>query len=531
MSRKSVLLLAPAVALVAAVTACSGSTTPAGGTKDTTLTIGVSAIPPTIDQSVYPGQSARWAHTQYEGTLLQYKPLPADATQLQDPSQVTGNLAESYTVAADGITVKLREAKASNGNVLSAEDVKWTFDREVALKDATGAFYLRTSGIDPANPVTVVDDRTVKINGAITPLGLVALMADQFAIIDSKLAKEHATASDPWAKTWLTTNSAGYGPYDVSSFTPETELRLKANPNFWAGAPAYSEVVMTPTTAQTAATLLTSGTTNFQIAVPLAQFASLKSNSALTMYAAPALSQDVLELNQQYGPFANADVRRAISLALDREALVQGPYQGVGAPSVSLISQSIPGITATGDYYGHDLDKAKALLAGTPYKDGFDMTLTITQAEVSAVDVSSLAVNLVSQLAPLGIKVEVQTIASDADFRAAMTGDKLQAWLRNESPAVADAAYLMQLIHVKGASSNFTHEDDPQIDALVKQAAQQPFGDQRSSLLNQAVELWNEQMYAIPMVQVKNTFGFAKSVCGIAPSSTQQIVAPTLHPC
>jgi peptide/nickel transport system substrate-binding protein len=499
--------------------------------KGGTLTIGVDAVPPTIDQAVYPGQSARWAHIQYEATLLMYKPLPRDATTLQDPTKLTGNLATSWTVSPDGITVKLRKAKASNGDVLTAKDVAWTFDREVALKDGVGEFYLGLAGINPDKPVTVVNNNTVKFNGHITPLGLVPLMADQFAIIDSKQAKAHATHSDPWATDWLKTHSAGYGPYDVSSFQPKQKLTLTANPNYWHGPPGYNKVVMTPTTVQTAPQLLRSGTIEYQIEVGLAQFAKLKKQGSLKMYAAPSLSQDVLELNKKSGPLANVNVRRAMSMAINRKALVQGPYHRVGKPAVSVINTSIPGITGTSPYYSYDLKKAKSLLATTPYKDGFTLNLTATQAEVSSVDISSLAVNLASQLAPLGIKVKVNTIASDADFTAARKADKLQAWLRKESPAVADAVYLMQLIHVTGANSNYTHESNPAIDALVKKASVQEFGPARNKPINKAVALWNKKMPDIPLVQLKNTFGFAKSVCGIAPSSTQEISASTLHPC
>ncbi len=63
-------------------------------------------------------------------------------------------------------------------------------------------------------------------------------------------------------------------------------------------------------------------------------------------------------------------------------------------------------------------------MAKTPYKKGFTFTLNVTQGEVSSVDVSSLALNLPMQLAKLGIKVQVNTVASDGDFVAAVAGGK-----------------------------------------------------------------------------------------------------------
>jgi peptide/nickel transport system substrate-binding protein len=520
-----------AAAAIALLASCAGTPAPPAEEQEKSMTIGVPAIPPTIDQAVYPGESARWAHIMYGEGLLEYIPLDTDATALQDPSQLQPALAESFEVEGDTISMTLREAESAAGNTLTADDVKWTFDRAIALKDSTGLFYLRTAGLDLENPVEVIDERTVEFHGELTPLALVAFIADQFAIIDSTLALEHATDDDPWATEWLTTNSAGFGPYAVSAFEPDTQLTLQRNENYWREAPAFEEVIMTPTTAQTAVQLLQSGTVDYLIGIPLLQYATLAADDSVQTYVGPALAQDVLKLNQNFAPFQDENVRHAMSLALNREALVEGPYQGVGKPAVSVISQTIPGIDDVGEFYEYDIEAAQELLADSDYPDGFSFTLAITQAEVSSVDVSGLAVALVSQLEPLGITVEVQTIANSADLRAAATAGQLEAWLRVENPAVADAAYLFNLIHVTGASSNFTGESDPRIDALVKEAAALEFGDERNELLTEAAALWNERMYDIPLVQVEKTYAFGPNVCGFGPSSYQQVRVQVLATC
>jgi ABC-type transport system substrate-binding protein len=64
---------------------------------------------------------------------------------------------------------------------------------------------------------------------------------------------------------------------------------------------------------------------------------------------------DSLRLTPNSGPFANADVRRAVSMALDRPALVQGPYQDVGKPAVSPIIQAMPLTNGTGQYYSYNV--------------------------------------------------------------------------------------------------------------------------------------------------------------------------------
>src|SRR5262249_10421242 len=100
--------------------------------------------------------------------------------------------------------------------------------------------------IDPKNPITVINPKTFKLNVK-TPnsLTLVSLAGGDYfqVILDSTEAKKHATASDPWAKDWMTSHSASFGAYNVTSFTPASELRETVNPNFW-GKAKISNVIL-----------------------------------------------------------------------------------------------------------------------------------------------------------------------------------------------------------------------------------------------------------------------------------------------
>lgn len=518
-------VLAVSSALVVAACGSSSSSPSKGNTSSSgNLSLSTPSVTTTLDQSNFAGLSYLYGQPFFEGTLLQYKPLPPHATKLDSPTDMISDLASKYSVSPNGITLTLRKAKAPSGDILTPADVEWTFKREVAL-DPVGQFYMSIAGIDAKNPVTVLGANKVRVNGTLTPLALVPLVEPEFDIIDSKLAKSHATSKDRWAKSWLANHSASYGAYQVSKFSSGSRLELTANPNWWNGKPSFSKVTLVANTGQSDAELLQSHTVNGLLSVPLTQYSQLKNMSGVKTLLAPSLSQDTLELNEKYGPLANVDVRRAISMAINRPALVTGPYFGTGKPAVSAVSQAIPGITARGRYYKYDLSAAKALLAKTPYKHGFNLTLNYTQAEVSSVDVSSLVTNLVSQLGQLGIKVNAQNVPSDSDFRAGEEAKKYQSWLLSEGPVVADAAYLFGLYHVSNAESNFTGASNAEIDSLVKRANSKPIGSERNALMNRAVEIFNDEMYAVPLVQVQQTDIFDSTVCNIAPSP-YQIVLP-----
>lgn len=525
-----VVLVVTSALVVAACTSSSSSSKDNSSSSSATLTLATPSVTTTLDQSNFTGLSSLYGQPFFEGTLLQYKPLSANATKLDAPTEMTADLATSYKMSPQGITLTLRKAKAPSGDMLTPADVQWTFQREAAL-DPVGQFYMSIAGIDPKNPITVLGADQVRVNGTLTPLALVPLVEPEFDIIDSKLAKSHATSSDRWAKSWLSTHSASYGAYQVSNFSSGSRLGLTANPNWWNGKPSFNKVTLVANTGQSDTELLQSHTVNGLLSVPLSQFSLLKKVSGVKPALAPGLGQDTLELNEKYGPLANVDVRRAISMAINRPALVTGAYFGTGKPSVSAVSEAIPGITARGQYYKYDLSAAKALLAQTPYKNGFSLTLDYTQSEVSSVDVTSLVTNLVSELGQLGIKVNAQNVSSDSDFRAGEEARKYQAWLLSEGPVVADAAYLFGLYHVTKAESNFTGASNSQIDNLVTQANSKPIGNERNSLMNQAVEIFNDQMYAVPLVQVQQTNIFDSTVCNIAPSPYQLILPYHLTRC
>jgi peptide/nickel transport system substrate-binding protein len=535
MGRTSVVIMAAVVASAAALAGCSSGGSSAsgsspGGSAPAVLTIGTPAIPPSIDQ-ISDGTTAYNTITNFSSPLLQFTPLAANATVLDSPADVVGDLASSWKVTPQGVDMTLRAAKAADGDVLSPQDVQWSFQRAVALKDGVAGFYMSIAGINPQNPVTILGAHEVRINGTITPLGLLPLAEYNFSIIDSKLAKQHASSADPWASKWLATHTANYAAYGVANFEPNSEVILTSNPNYWAGKPAWNRVVLSATSSQSMAELVKSGSLGYAFQVPLAQFKQLEQDSSIKTLQSPSLDQDVLRLNPNSGPFANADVRRAVSMAIDRAALVEGPYQTVGKPAVSPITTAIPLTTGTSQYYNYNLAAAKALLAKTPYKNGFSFTLYVTQAEVSPVDVNSLALNLSSQLNKLGITVNVSTVANDADFVAAENAHKYQAWLEQEGAAAADAGFVFSLNYVSTGVANFGQIKNPQIDSIVAAASAMPIGTARATEMDKAIAVFNDTMPEVPLVQTAVTYAFAKYVCGTGTSAYQLVLPASLKPC
>jgi peptide/nickel transport system substrate-binding protein len=156
-----------------------------------------------------------------------------------DLDTIRGELAESYTVSPDGlkITFKLRnDAKFQDGSPVTAEDVKWSLDRAVTAK-ILGKAQLLTGSLTDASQFKVIDPLTFEVTlPQPDKLALPNLATVYPIIINSKLAKAHATEEDPWAQAWLKENTAGSGAYIVETFKPGEQVILKRN-DAWNRAP------------------------------------------------------------------------------------------------------------------------------------------------------------------------------------------------------------------------------------------------------------------------------------------------------
>src|ERR1041385_7932499 len=144
-----------------------------------------------------------------------------------DLDSIRGELAESFDVSPDAlkITFHLRkDAKFQDGTPVTAEDVKWSLDRCVTAP-ILGKAQLLTGALTSAEQFKVIDPLTIEVTlPKPDKLALPNLATVYPMIINSKVAKEHATADDPWATAWLKEHTAGSGAYVVENFKPGEQV-------------------------------------------------------------------------------------------------------------------------------------------------------------------------------------------------------------------------------------------------------------------------------------------------------------------
>ncbi len=507
--------LAVAAAMAAA---CSGGTQQAA-TKNATFVWAAIAAPSTLDTHPYGGDSTRALYFALNSHLLSYNTshLKDDGCgQLAGLSDVAPSLATSWTVSPDrkSITLKLGDAKSAFGNTLSADDVVWSFQRAVAETSNVVPQITQVSHWDTKNIVTASDSKTVTLHILQpTPFGLATLPHFLLHIWDPTEVKKHVTADDPWGDKWLATHTADFGPWELDSFQPGDQITFTPNPNYKGPRGNISRLIIKGIPdASTRQQVLQAGQADWASRLSYDQYKSLQSAGGATVKSCLSPNRDELVLQQQDPKFADVRVRQAISMALDRDAIVKGAYFGYGKPAVTGVSQYYK-VPAGTDHYSYDVNQAKKLLSDAGYANGFTMDLTYSASRPGP-QAEPMALLIKDQLAKVGIQVTLHSIPQASDFFTAFLKGNYQAAIWSESPILADGAYSTLSFNDPRSTNNSFHFKSPEYVTALDQSQALPDGPARDKVIGQLASLGVTQVPVVYLVDEVYGNAFGPKVSG-----------------
>ena len=511
--RGAILALAVVAALALAVTAAA-STNRSGKSPHTFLWL-TAVVPTTVDSAVYQGRPSSDVESLWAAPLLRWRVPTAGQKALNGPFAVTPFLSESYKRLANGsYEFKLREAKSEYGNVLTAADVKWSFDRQVAIDPIAKALFT-VGNVDLVNPVNIVDDRTIVVHVTdASALTLGALAWYLTAVIDSTEVKKHTTAADPWAKTWLSSHSASFGPYKIDGFISGNTIAVSANPNYWGAKPWFTKVIIKAIPeAATRLQLMKNGQASHTSYLDYGLLANASTDPNLYVTGTTITSNtDLLALNTRIKPFDDARVRRAIAVAIDRDALIKSVYKGYGKPGVTPINSNVPWPVKLTPIKT-DLAEARRLLAEAGLPNGFEFTAATSIAQPGNYVNDSAAV-IQSQLAQVGIKMNIQ-IVIPVEMEPGQRAGKYQAVMGAFRPAIADAAYHMfAFLYSKGPITYRHGFSNAAFDKLTTLALHTDPGKRHDRYVAAGLQLAVTEMPYVPLVETIAQHVFAKDIKG-----------------
>ncbi|RKP49937.1 peptide ABC transporter substrate-binding protein [Cohnella endophytica] len=288
--------------------------------------------------------------------------------------------AELPKVSADNktYTIKLKNtAKWSDGQPITADDVKFTFD--TIRTEETGAPGI--SQYDKIESITKADDYTldIKLKQVYAPfqfsLYSSILPAHILKDVPLKSLKEDKFGVDP-ARTVTS------GPWMFSEWKQGQYITLNRNPNYWGETKPHIDKIIYKIYADqnTEVQALLKGDTQMTEAVPLMQIDAIKKKDNLQVILKPGPTYEFIQFNfkdenfpDKYSPFKGQKTRQAIAYAVNRQGMVDNVLKGSGGLMNSPFlpgSWADPGAEAVN--YEYSADKAKALLAEDGWKPGKD---------------------------------------------------------------------------------------------------------------------------------------------------------------
>lgn len=509
---KKTLVAGALILLVTGLTACSGgdsagkqSATEAEGEprRGGTLTAAFSADPAGFDPVRGPSGMSHVVMEQVYSTLMSLTP----------DNEVEPDLAESYEVSDDGLTYtfKLREGvKFHNGDPLTSEDVKFTFDRLRAPDSgySYGSQIATIKRVDAPDPETVV----FRLSEQTAPF-LVYMAFPGSSIVPKKLVESGYN---------LNSRPIGSGPFKFVKYQPKNVISFVRNPDYYEPGKPYLDGMEWRIISDTAAltTALVSGGADFTNVVPPQDWNRMKETSGLVTESVVGSSYNWLLPNNSRKPFDDPRVRQAISYALNRENLVNGGFFGLATPILGGVVPEwswayAPDLQFTGPK--GDPAKAKELLAQAGYPNGFSTSTTIAS---SFPNLMAMAPIIQQDLQKVGIKAKIATVEIprywDEVWGTSNFDVTTMYWV---SPLVDPDDFLYNNYRSK-MPINVQKYANPRMDSLLNQAKSTPDQAERKQLYDEIQRLSMKDMPIVPLVNGWVLFAYTDKLQGFEPTRT-----------
>ncbi len=434
------------------------------------------------------------------------------------------SLAESYEFSEDGmtLTVKLREATFASGNPVTSADVMFSINRCKNLQDNPSFICDTIESMEAPDDLTVVFHLTQPDSAILSKLTYSSL-----AVLDSEVVKEHggtdaedAVTADT-ASDYLNTTSAGSGMYVMTSYIPDSEIVLEANPNYWRQATNVDKyIIKIQPDSNTQMMGLSTGDIDVAMNMTDDTMAELQSAENVELINAPTKTVGFVMMNMDEsigGPVANPDVQQAIRLALDYAGIQTIVGEGCVTP-YSVIQDGFMGSKGVRDTGYQDVEAAKQLLADAGYADGLDVDLTVCDLDMEGVALTDLAQKVKEDLAQIGINVNIVSQAWAAGYGDAYREGTIPLTVMYWGTDYNDPNVQLEFLpgETVGLRAAWTAEMNPELNAKYAEAMNATDNDARIAVLEEIQDMMYEDGPFVFIAQAPAHIGFNTRLDGVA---------------
>lgn len=434
-----------------------------------------------------------------------------------DSDEPANDVAESYESIDDKTwEFKLKEGVTfHNGDPLTAEDVKFTYER-VAFDDSLS----RHSYFENIKEVEVIDDLTVHFHTHETePLMVSKISRNGSGILPKEYIEENGI--DHFLE-----EPVGSGPYKLKEWEKDSKVVLEPFDDYFEEDKSdWEEVVfrIIPETSTRVGELL-SGGVDIINEVPPSEWDRVDDNDGTSLIdgASTGVMQLIVKQTDDYIT-SDPKIREAIDYAIDKKAIVENLYQGSGEPIQSGVPEGVFGYDPELlDSYNYDVDHAKKLLEEANY-DGTEIKLQSPNGRYTLdKDVAEMVGSMLEE-AGLNVQVELMEDSHFIDVYSAEENEELM--LISLTNSLFDAHHALE--YFPSDASGLTGYNNSDFDELFEKSTSTMDPDEREKELQELQKMALEDRPNIFLFQMNKAYGVNDAI-DFEPTITEHFYIPTI---
>ncbi len=395
-----------------------------------------------------------------------------------------------------------------DGTPFTADDVIFSLERIPNVPNSPNSFAQFTRGIESTRKV---DDTTLIVKTRAPNPQLLSDFANIF-IVSSKAAKGASTADFNSGKAVV-----GTGPYKLVEYVSADKLVVERNDKYWGAKPAWARVTEKVIAKDpTRLASLLAGQVDAIDAVPIPDLERLKKEGKFALYRGPAALVHYIALDsaRDDSPFVTAKdgkplgknplkdprVRKALSLALNRDAIAKRVMEGSAVPASQMMPSQFPTASRSLKPDAYDVAKAQALLKEAGWGEGFRIVLHATSDRYP--NDSSVAQAIAQMWTRIGLKAEVEALPGAVFFTRASKQEfsAFSAQYGAEDSMNSLRALVASYDTAKGyGTANRTRYANPVVDSLLTETLATMDDELRQQKLERAINFAMADQPLIPV--------------------------------
>ncbi len=446
-------------------------------------------------------------------------------------NSIIPSIAKSWHVTRDGkmVTFYLRKdvqfhqtSYFSPTRALNADDVLFSFNR---MFDETHQYHPISGGkypffqnaqlVDLIDSIEKINQHTIRFRLAHSDSSFLANIGGNSAVILSKEYADQLVERNSMQE--IDTLPIGTGPFKFKEYSSGAFIRYQPHATYWRGQSELKQLVFDITPRDTGRlTKLLAGECDV-IAYPIAH-EKIKQHPNLTVESVTSFNVGYFGFNTRKPPFNNPLVRKAISYAINKQAILEAVYTGQAEMANSLIPNSSWAYDDSITSQEYSIAKAKVMLEQAGYGDGFAMDLWAMPVQRAYnPDAVTMAKVIQADLQKIGIEVAIVSDYEWSTFLRKISDGEHQSVLLGWSADHPDPDnFFSPLLSCASAitGSNRTFWCNDKFDQLLQRALQTNNINKRKGYYSQALNLINQEVPLIPIAHSKRYQARAKNVKG-----------------